>query len=276
MSRIFILTCNEYPNGNDALNELCLRLSREIYKAKIIPWQKFLEQNPPKNSIILPLGVWDYSKNFNAFMTFLDEISSYLTLNEIQIIKENITKEYLTKLQDKLPTIPTEILKTKDEMTKKIGSLKGEFIIKPLVGQSGNGVEKIDKISSLDAYDNGAIIQPFIKEISQNGEICFVFFNSKFKYAIKREIKQGEFRANSNYGVTIKPILSPNLELLNMAKMALKVLLKDKISLYARVDIVPTKQGGLINEVELIEPSLYFNHFKNGYEIFINALKSRI
>lgn len=227
-----------------------------------------------QNTLILPLAVWDYSLEYANFLHFLNELerAKISILNPSEILKMNADKSYLKILEEaNLPIIDSIIFKQNEEFDLSLIPFQ-KAVIKPLVGQSGYKVRFLEqKIPTKEEFLHGALIQPFIESVEELGEFCFIFFGGKFNYAIHRQT-QKDWRANSNYGVKIAPLKNPSKAHIDLALKALKAL-KSSNLLYARVDLLPQKNDeALINEVELIEPNLYFDFHENALETFMKNL----
>ncbi|EGJ6988759.1 hypothetical protein INC97_001688 [Campylobacter upsaliensis] len=271
---LIIATCKAYKEGNEALKKLKAKLENLHYQCELKAWQEIRVRHLAQNTLILPLAVWDYSLEYANFLHFLNELerAKISILNPSEILKMNADKSYLKILEEaNLPIIDSIIFKQNEDFNfSQIPFQKA--VIKPLVGQSGYKVRFLEqKIPTKEEFPHGALIQPFIESVEELGEFCFIFFGGKFNYAIHRQT-QKDWRANSNYGVKIAPLKNPSKAHIDLALKALKAL-KSSNLLYARVDLLPQKNGNvLINEVELIEPSLYFDFHENALEIFIKNL----
>ncbi|ECP5136186.1 hypothetical protein FT758_07540 [Campylobacter upsaliensis] len=271
---LIIATCKAYKEGNEALKKLKAKLENLHYQCELKAWQEIRVRHLAQNTLILPLAVWDYSLEYANFLHFLNELerAKISILNPSKILKMNADKSYLKILEEaNLPIIDSIIFKQNEDFNfSQIPFQKA--VIKPLVGQSGYKVRFLEqKIPTKEEFPHGALIQPFIESVEELGEFCFIFFGGKFNYAIHRQT-QKDWRANSNYGVKIAPLKNPSKAHIDLALKALKAL-KSSNLLYARVDLLPQKNGkALINEVELIEPSLYFDFHENALEQFIKNL----
>ncbi|EPO3698516.1 ATP-grasp domain-containing protein [Campylobacter upsaliensis] len=271
---LIIATCKAYKEGNEALKKLKARLENLHYQCELKAWQEIRVRHLAQDTLILPLAVWDYSLEYANFLHFLNELerAKISILNPSEILKMNADKSYLKILEEaNLPIIDSIIFKQNEDFNfSQIPFQKA--VIKPLVGQSGYKVRFLEqKIPTKEEFPHGALIQPFIESVEELGEFCFIFFGGKFNYAIHRQT-QKDWRANSNYGVKIAPLKNPSKAHIDLALKALKAL-KSSNLLYARVDLLPQKNGkALINEVELIEPSLYFDFHENTLEQFIKNL----
>ncbi|WP_270973273.1 hypothetical protein [Campylobacter upsaliensis] len=271
---LIIATCKAYKEGNEALKKLKAKLENLHYQCELKAWQEIRVRHLAQNTLILPLAVWDYSLEYANFLHFLNELerAKISILNPSEILKMNADKSYLKILEEaNLPIIDSIIFKQNEEFDLSLIPFE-KAVIKPLVGQSGYKVRFLEqKMPTKEEFPHGALIQPFIESVEELGEFCFIFFGGKFNYAIHRQT-QKDWRANSNYGVKIAPLKNPSKAHIDLALKALKAL-KSSNLLYARVDLLPQKNGkALINEVELIEPSLYFDFHENALEIFIKNL----
>ncbi len=271
MQTIIIATCKAYPKGNKTLEELCAFLCHNGFNATLQIWQDIVPYVLPKNAIILPLAVWDYSLHVQQFLDFLHILHAcnIAIFNNIDAIQWNISKTYLLKLKEHgIPIIPSIILQPYQNWEYTIQSLKWEKpIIKPLIGQSGKNVCFLHECD-YKHYTHGAIIQPFMKSIITHGEVCLIFFNNIFSHCIHRIPSKDDWRANSAYNVQIKSI-QPKEQWLQIAYKALSLI--PFYTLYARIDILPNNDTPLISEIEIIEPSLYFEYKKNSMTTFLKC-----
>ena len=147
-----------------------------------------------------------------------------------------------------------------------------EAVIKPAFGQSGKGVVKV-YAETLDVnmadYPQGVIVQPYIREIETAGETSLVFFNGAFSHAVRRQPPQGEWRANSAYGVSVFGIEPPEFAV-RAAQDVLAAL--PQMPAYARVDGTLVGDTFLLNELELIDPALYLHTSEGTTERFARVL----
>lgn len=290
-----IATCATYPNGSVSLQGLRDTLLQLGFSVVMQPWQEIIQDDTAERvveqrvalehpkTVILPLAVWDYMQHFSAFKRFLRGLKEKcLVLNPPKILEWNLQKTYLLDLQRySIPITPSFALMPEDTLLWKKRILESGWdnpVVKPLVGQSGNGVCRFSEWDSQRGeYAHGVMIQPFLKEVCENGEVCMVFFKDSFQYAMHRIPAPRQWRANATYNITLK-LYNPCKEWIAIGEKTLEALTKihpkDKC-LYARIDVLPQKGGEIfINEVELIEPALYFDHQPNATNHFIQNLLS--
>ena len=100
------------------------------------------------------------------------------------------------------------------------------------------------------------MVQPFIPAIIEKGEYSIFYFAGQYSHCILKTPKQGDFRVQEEHGGLLSSI-DPSAELLSAAQKALNTIPEDV--LYARIDLVEFEGQYQLMEIELIEPSLYFN-----------------
>ena len=211
----------------------------------------------------------------------MDEIKrlNLAVFNPLPLLRWNLSKLYLKELEnlgfDIVPSLFVRLSQNSIDEALKRAKMWQNPIIKPLVSQSGNGVFRLDglNLNSLfkdKLFKNGFVLQEFMSEILDKGELCLVFFNAKFHYAITRNVACGEFRANSQFGVSVHRCEVVEKSCLDTARQILAHL--PQKPLYARIDFITHKGKALINEVELIEPSLYFDYDKGALQNFCEAI----
>lgn len=260
---LIIATCRKYPQGNADLQNLCRQFAKHGITAELIPWQDI---TAPNADIILPLAMWDYAENITAYYAFLQAVenSNTVMLNSAKIQRWNSQKTYLQALHHHgIAVVPSHFLALEQTATwgKQCQNQHKQWhnpVIKPLIGQSGHGVRRLgEQLPTLQEYPHGAILQPYMNRITQDGEMCLIYLDGTFSHAICR--KPADWRANSAYGVEITPI-TPDKSWLNIADKVLDFLniTTGETPLYARIDgLFDNNRQWTISEVELIEPALY-------------------
>ena len=79
------------------------------------------------------------------------------------------------------------------------------------------------------------MMQEYLPEVAQAGEISLVFFDGAYSHAALKRPALGDFRVNSDYQGTSEPFW-PDTDLVRQAQAALETL--DETPLYARVDVI--------------------------------------
>jgi len=237
--------------------------------------------------LVIIRSPWDYYKRENEFHLWLDKLESQNAnvLNPVMVIRANMEKSYLRKLEDSgVSIIPTRwIAKNKPTSLKKILTDQHwkKAVVKPTVSAGSyetfvttfESAETDQAQFELITKKCGVMIQPFMDEIISNGEISMLFFNGEFSHAVLKKPQQGDFRVQPKFGSTIIEF-QPDEMLLKIAK-----LIVEKVSnslLYARVDGIISNGKFLLMELELIEPMLFLAYGNQSAKRFADAIMERL
>ncbi len=227
---------------------------------------------------------WDYQQNPDQFLSVLHKIeqSSARLANPLNLVEWNISKTYLKELKEQdIPVVPT-LWKS----TFHIGHLSSyftalgaeEIIIKPAIGANADFTFRLKRsevkkaIPKLEEIFNDMpfLVQPFILNILDEGEYSLFYLNNSFSHAILKTPEQGDFRVQEEHGGKLQ-LVEPNSQLLQLGKKTMQAL--PGRPLYARIDFVRNGSSFLLMEVELIEPSLYFNMDPASPRRFVDAFE---
>lgn len=254
MADIYIATCLAWRQGNALLQALAQHL-----QAELLPWQEIIPERIG-GAALLPLAAWDYSEQPQAYLDWLAalEAAQVRLINPRAVQTWNIRKSYLADLYAQgLPVTPSIVLSAQHraDWQKQIAAAGWENpVIKPLIGQSGKGVQRLAQMTNLNsAYPQGALLQAFIH--APFGEVCLIYLQGEYFHAVHRRPAPQEWRANSAYGVEILPIsVLPHWR--KAADRLMQALPFQPA--YARIDgLIQEDNAFICNEIELIEPALY-------------------
>jgi glutathione synthase/RimK-type ligase-like ATP-grasp enzyme len=246
----------------EPLKALAWEYSEVSWHAKNHNWDQY--------DVVVVRSTWDYQAHCEEFLACLQSIenSSATLCNSMSLIEWNISKEYLKELEEKgVPIIPTLWVDDLQEQHfsqafKKFAG--GEIVIKPYVSANADFTYRLTQDSAskhlasiIAEYKNrSAMIQPFLQSIVEQGEYSLFYFDSQYSHAICKQPAKGDFRVQEEHGGQLTKI-EPTTQMLALAEQTIKALPNE--ALYARIDIVSFNNTLMIIEVELIEPSLYFN-----------------
>jgi glutathione synthase/RimK-type ligase-like ATP-grasp enzyme len=244
------------------LKQLGWAYSEVSWHAKNHNWDEY--------DVVVVRSTWEYQAHCEEFLACLQEIenSSATLCNSMSLIEWNISKTYLKELEDKgVPIIPTLWAEKLQEHHFPQAFEKfecDEIVIKPYISANADFTYRITPASVakhlpsiLAEYANrSAMIQPFLKSIVEQGEYSLFYFDSQYSHTICKQPAKGDFRVQEEHGGQLSKIV-PTPEMLALAQQTINALPDE--SLYARIDIVSLDDVLMIIEVELIEPSLYFN-----------------
>ena len=107
----------------------------------------------------------------------------------------------------------------------------------------------------------GMMLQPFVESVQTFGETSAIYFAGNLSHAVRKIPQSGDYRVQDTFGASdVAYDLTPGEMALCKACL---LHLNDQFGElpYARFDFLHDDQGDVfLNEAELIEPSLFFNH----------------
>ena len=232
-----------------------------------VDWDRF-------DAVILR-STWDYVDRFAEFVVWLDRIELQTrVVNGRGAIGWNIDKHYLAELVAVgVPTVPTIFVEVGDT----IGGLDAEcavWVVKPTIGAGSNGAKRCTRaevdthIVELHALGRAAMVQPYLDMIDAESETSLVFVNDgaglRYDHAFSKAAILKAAKVEPDGDLFVKEEIGPREATDEQIGLAEQVLASAPVQAvgplaYARIDVVPTSAGSVLMELELIEPSLYFN-----------------
>jgi glutathione synthase/RimK-type ligase-like ATP-grasp enzyme len=234
-----------------------------------VSWKnKYVDYN--QFELVIVRSTWDYQENAEAFLACLQRIeeSSAILENSFALMKWNVSKNYLRDLSAKgvaiLPTLWPEEYSQESILNAFKHFNADKLVIKPLVSANADHTylfsrQDFDAISeTLESVfsQREFMVQAFEGSVQEKGEYSLFYFGGKFSHGICKTPAEGDFRVQEEHGGQLISI-EPSAAMLDLASCTIEALPTD--ALYARIDMLETAKGLAIIEVELIEPSLYFN-----------------
>lgn len=220
---------------------------------------------------VLIRSPWDYQQDPQKFFQVLRKIdrSSAALENTLELVEWNIDKTYLRDLQQKgieiVPSLWKDHFDRRDWKSFFNGLSAEEIIIKPTISAGAEDTFRLTK-SERDKYAGrltdifsrrAFMVQPFMPSVTGEGEFSLFYFGDTYSHAILKTPKKNDFRVQEEFGGRLQKI-EPGEQLLATGRQILELIAPDP--LYTRIDLVRTSNNTFaLMELELIEPSLYFN-----------------
>ena len=270
MPKCAFLTMKDLSNFECYDNQLVEPMSNNGWECYFIPWDKEkIDWNYFDLAIVR--STWDYQGRIKEFLKVLADIdsSNCILQNSLDLIKWNIDKTYLEILyQKEIKIVPSLFFKkfSTDKLKNSFSYFSTDkLIIKPCISANADDtfILKKDKYFDMrsqlkDLFNNRRfIIQPFIENIITEGEYSLIFFKKKHSHTLLKKPKKNDFRVQEEHGGKLQLVTNTNKKMLKFAKNVIDKLPNE--CLYSRIDLVRNKRSYLLMEIELIEPSLYFN-----------------
>jgi len=236
--------------------------------------------------VVIVRSTWDYQLHADTFMQTLARIdaSSAHLENPLALMQYNISKSYLKDLAEKgvdiLPTIWLGAFNSKQIQAAFNYFGTSDIIIKPLISANADFTYRLNEEDFLfnqqsikkELQGREIMVQAFEKSIVDEGEYSLFYFGGEYSHSINKVPASGDFRVQEEHGGQLHSI-APSEAMLALALKTLNAL--PESALYARIDMLSTAKGLAIIEVELIEPSLYFNMDKASALRFAQAIVKR-
>lgn len=289
--RIALATCSDLPDWevddaplHRALRERGVALSQPPWDAPDLDWSRF--------DAVLIRTTWDYWHRRDAFVAWAEQTQAATRLhNPAAVVRWNTDKRYLAALDRAGATIaPTAWVQQGEPVD--LAALMAErgwdvAFIKPTVGASASDTFRVTPgqhsaaQAHLDALlkRQSAMVQPYLSRVETDGEFSAVFIDGVLTHAVQKIPVPGDYRVQDDYGASDRPytLALPEEAAARRALAAAELLLGlEAPLLYARVDFLWGDDGAVyLNELELVEPSLFFRHAPAAAEALADALVRR-
>lgn len=245
------------------------------WEVETVSWRS-IDVDWDRYEAVVIRSCWDYFLDSAAFHAVLDRIneSSAQLENPINLVRWNLHKSYLRDLERQgIPIVPTRFGaagETLDMPALFDEAGVEELIIKPAISANAVHTYRLDRQTATAKKEELDLVfqnrdwmaQPFLPSVVNEGEYSLFFFGDSYSHTILKQPKAADFRVQEEHGGQLLAV-EPDSRLLQQAEEVMAVIRPRP--LYARVDFVsdagmPGATGDYwLMELELIEPSLYFN-----------------
>ena len=285
LKRCALITCENldgYITDEHFLEEALLKNGWDF---RWVPWKNDVQWSEFACAVVRT--PWDYTQNRECFFKQMKKVeeSSCELLNSFRLMEWNSNKKYLQDLKDQgISTIPTSWVDDICHVDFKtyFGFFQtNRIVLKPRVS-AGAANTYLLHLAEPDKWPRHTdlagkgpwMIQPFMNQVTEEGEYSVVFIEGQLSHGILKKPKQGDYRSQEEFSSRIRK-LELDKDSLAFCHEVLKRL--PETPLYARVDFInsESRYPHLI-ELELIEPSLYFRYNDQSAEKLVKALDARM
>jgi len=285
-AKVALVTCAAYPNLFEddlplalALEDLGIDPLPAIWDDPAVDWMSF-------DALVIRTP-WDYFERAAEFRAWLDARigSGVLMCNGGDILDWNYDKGYLQDLQAAgVPVVPTVVVQKGEEAD--IAALArarewDEIVVKPTIS---GGAYRTHRFHVEDAAsyqgdidetlaDRGVLVQPFLPEILDQGELSLLFFDGVFSHAVCKRPRSGDYRVQFQFGGTTE-LVEVDAALVEQARAC--ILAAPSLPVYARVDGVVKNGLFLLMELEVFEPLMFLAHDPEAPARFARAVRGRL
>ncbi len=241
-----------------------------------VSWSRF--------DIVLLRSTWNYTEQPAAFLRWCENVAAKTRLlNPPGLVRWNTDKRYLADMAKAgVPVIPSHFLAPGDDPASI--PTHAEFVVKPCIGAGSRDTQRYTAPNRAAAIahtkrllDAGrhVLVQPYLEAVDTAGETALLFFAGRFSHAIRKGpllVRDGEATRALFAPEAITP-REPSAAEFAVAHRALAAI-PGGAPLYARVDLLPSPEGPQLLELELTEPSLFFDHAAGSAERLVAAIEA--
>ncbi|MGY6519960.1 MAG: ATP-grasp domain-containing protein [Lysobacteraceae bacterium] len=270
------------PLLEDALGRRGARVEHLAWDDTTVSWGRF--------DAVLLRSPWDYTSRPRAFVDWARRCAAATRLfNGDEVLAWNADKRYLADLAGRgIATVPTAWAPPGEPPSLPA---TGEFVVKPAIGAGSRGARRFgpDQHEAALAHARAigvdgvwVMVQPYLAGVDTRGERALVHFDGRFSHAVRKAAmlaKDGGATCSLKSPAMVAAAEATTGERDFAARViaaAQAQLGLDRPPLYARVDLVPGRDGVFLLELELIEPSLFLDTDPASADRLADALLARL
>jgi glutathione synthase/RimK-type ligase-like ATP-grasp enzyme len=284
--RLALITYSGLPHGAESERLMLPYLAAAGVETEIIDWRS--SYNFSKFDLIVLRSCWDYHLSPAEFIDWLRQVAQTTpVLNPIDTVLWNHNKFYLREVAALgIEIVPTIFVSHAKELSAEVATTirswkNKNIVVKPAISASAHNTRLMDGAQwSADQeviriMKGPFLVQPFIPEIQDEGEISFVYIDGRFSHAALKRPAAGDFRVQKEHGGSAE-LFHPNANLLAQADQIAAIVPQVRNSLYCRIDAVARDGKLVLMELELIEPELFLSLAEGAAEKFADAIVRRL
>lgn len=302
--RIALATCRSLPSHERddlsllaALRELGVNVEQPVWDDPAVDWSGF--------DAVLIRTTWDYQDKHPQFVAWAERVASCTQLfNPAPLVAWNTHKQYLRELEQRgVPLADTVWFAAGHQLehghdlaaaVRARGITRG--FLKPLVGANARNTLRFDvndatqlaaaqaELTRLTASID-MMLQPYLVSVEREGELSAIFFDGALSHAVRKIPAAGDYRVQDDWGAHDEPtVLEPEaLAVCEQTFAGMAACFRERgwdialPLLYARVDLLRDDAGRFVlNELEIVEPSLFLRHGPMAAHTLARALLLRL
>ncbi len=222
--------------------------------------------------LVVVRSTWDYAERWAEFLRWADGV--HRIENPPAVLRFGVDKErYLAALAAAgVPVIPTAFLHRGETFTPP----NEPFVVKPAISAGGRRSARFEAddgaaaalVGEITTEGETAMVQPLLSGVAESS---LVYLNGGYSHSLSRRagLPQGRVEDVLYLEEELAPYESTPAER-RVAEAALALV--PEPTLYARVDLL----GGLVLELEVVEPSLYLSYGPSAPDRLATAIADRL
>lgn len=294
--KIALATCTELPDWEHddeplhaALAGRGAELAHPSWDDDAVDWTAY--------DVVLVRTTWNYQEHIGAFERWIERVDAATRLwNPAPVLAWNVRKTYLRELEAAgVPIVPTVWLARGQGAASldvaaavaAAGATRG--FLKPVVGATARETLRFASdeagLAAARAHverllpHEDLMLQPYLPSVETEGELSAIVLDGQLTHGVRKVPVPGDYRVQDDFGAHDEPFTFDARDL-DTVERALDFVRSrfelDAPLLYARADFLRADDGRLaLNELELVEPSLFFRHGPRAAERLADALCAR-
>ncbi|NCT67615.1 MAG: hypothetical protein GXC76_08220 [Rhodanobacteraceae bacterium] len=292
--RIALVTTAAARPLDDDLAPLAAALQAAGAEVALVDWDD-AQADWSHYDLALLRSPWDYVQRFPDFMAWLERASAHTrVLNPPDVVRWNVDKHYLGELaRAGVAVVPSRYCEPGEDVEAALEAFLAEhaavaeFVVKPCIGAGSRDAQRHARgeraamrahLARLLDAGRSALLQPYLERVDEHGETALIFFDGRFSHAIRKGplLRRGEGPTAELFAAEAITPREPTPQEHALATQALGALPFDTSLLYARIDLIHDADGTpRLLELELAEPSLFFEHAPGSAQRFAQAVLAR-
>jgi hypothetical protein len=280
--KISLVSCDELPGWEIDDQPLINALEARGATVHRPSWTSDVDWNQFDLTVIRT--TWDYHTRKDTFVAWCKTVPRLF--NDASIVEWNTHKSYLRELEQHgvaiAPTVWIEAGKKVciQKSMRTLGITRG--FIKPQVGACASDTlrfteeeyQKAQRFLESNSHQD-MMIQPYLEAVETEGELSAIFIGDQFTHGVQKIPVPGDYRVQDDFGASDVPFKFSSDEI-QMMKQVLRFVPNHEALLYSRFDYLRNANGDLLlNELELVEPSLFFRHSSYSAVLLADAILKR-
>ncbi len=239
-------------------------------------------------------SAWDYTDRPVEFLAWAARVAAQTRLlNPPEVLRWNTDKHYLADLaRGGVAVVPSTFVEPGASAPAALAQFLAahacaEFVIKPCVGAGSRDAQRHARtageaaqthLERLLAAGRSVLLQPYLEHVDEHGETALVYFDGEYSHAIRKGplLRRGEGSTEALFAAEDIRARTPSDAEHALAQRALGAIPFAGPLAYARIDLIHDADGSpRLLELELAEPSLFFDHAPGSAVRFARALCAR-
>ncbi len=299
MTRIALATAIAATGLDDDMPSLLAACAKAGLSAQALAWDDPTVSWDRFDAVLLR-SPWDYTERLPEFLAWCERVDRVThLLNPLPVLRWNTDKHYLAQLAAHgVPVVPSVFVEPDMEPMPSLQAFlaahpdAGEFVVKPAVSAGSRDTQRYSRVQEFAAANQvgrlldagrSVLLQPYLASVDRDGETALMHFDGEFSHAIRKGplLQPDQGATDALFAAEAIVPRTPGDDEKALAREVLaamsELLPLDAPLPYARVDLIRDADGTpRLLELELCEPSLFFDHAPGSADVFVELLAERL